>query len=451
MTKKALTEEELRIDADAVYWDISLHGESIDFDRKCMIQSIMIDKTVKGADSMTITIADPDMVYIEDDIYVEDVPISCDMNFTGRSEKVNFYGYISEITPDFAEDGSPMLELYCLDKTHLMQRVKNTQTWENVRSIDVVREKCEGYGFKLVYQEDYEYLTQESISQSDQTDIEFLEQLASEERELFVAKLVGDTFFYIKLGLLADPSVQLYYRYDAYHNNIKSFKPTIDKESKRVDVRYADINPATKDVEGYYANAATVALETQGYPVEVTEVPYGSVRYDDSANNKGSSNSDSDSAEREYRDIEYNTLRGEAELMPTVDTIGMEYMTTANVAGLGKFLSGLYYVEGVKITLDNTQGYTQYATLIKTGFGNSMKPVEMSNEVEAQSSSDFSVGDVVRFRNDSATYAHASEGVKVPTWVRNDTWKVSSVDVEGRCVLLGGIQSWAHMDDIEKV
>ena len=447
---KALTEEEKRIDADAIYWDLSLHGESIDFDRKCMVQSIVIDETVKGSDSMTITIADPDMVYIEDDIYIEDVPISCDITFQGRTEKACFYGYISEITPDFAEDGSPMIELYCLDKTHLMQRVKNTQTWENVRSIDVVREKCEGYGFKLVYQEDYEFLTQESISQSDQTDIEFLEQLASDERELFVAKLVGDTFFYIKLGLLADPSVQLYYRYDAYHNNIKSFKPTIDKESKKVDVRYADIDPATGDTTGYYANAATVALETQGYPVEVAEVPYGSVRYDDSANKKDGSSSDSDSAEREYRDIEYNTLRGEAELMPTADTIGMRYMTTANVAGFGKHLSGLYYVEGIKRTLDNSQGYSQTATLIKTGFGNSMKPVEVSAEVATESSTEYTVGDVIRFCNDNATYAHASEGMKVPAWVRSDTWKVSNVDNDGRCVLLGDIQSWVHMDDIEK-
>ena len=108
---KALTEEEKRIDADAIYWDLSLHGESIDFDRKCMIQSIVIDETVKGSDSMTITIADPDMVYIEDDIYIEDVPISCDITFQGRTEKACFYGYISEITPDFAEDGSPMIEL----------------------------------------------------------------------------------------------------------------------------------------------------------------------------------------------------------------------------------------------------------------------------------------------------------------------------------------------------
>lgn len=96
-----------------------------------------------------------------------------------------------------------------------MQRVKNTQTWNKVRSIDVIKEKCNGYGWKLVYPEDYEYIQQDSITQSGQTDIEFMEGLANDERELFVAKLIGDTFFYVRLGLLAEPSSNLYYRVDA--------------------------------------------------------------------------------------------------------------------------------------------------------------------------------------------------------------------------------------------
>ena len=79
-----------------------------------------------------------------------------------------------------------------------------------------------------------------------------------------------------------------------------------------------------------------------------------------------------------------------------------------------------------------------------------MKPVEVSAEVVAESSTEYTVGDVIRFCNDDATYAHASEGMKVPAWVRSDTWKVSNVDNDGRCVLLGDIQSWVHMDDIEK-
>lgn len=441
----------LKKDLNGIYWDLSFNGESIDFERKNYIRSIELSETVKGADTLTIQINDPDMVFIEDDFYLKDVPVSFDMWFHGYTEKASFYGYISEINIDFAEDGLPILELYCLDKTHLMQRVKNTQTWNNVRSIDVVREKCEGYGWKLVYPEDYEFLKEDSISQSDQTDIEFLEQLAGNERELFIAKLIGDTFFYIRLGLLSEPVANLYYRVNAEQNNVKSFTPTIDKETKKVDERYADIDPVTLDVDNYYANQSTVALQSQGYPIEVSAVTYGSVRYDDSGNKKESSGSNS--TERKYRDVDYNTLRGDCQLMPKGDIVGMRYMTTVNFFGLGKYLSGTYYVEGLTRTLDSENAYSQSATLIKTGFAESIKtPVKTDEVGVSEYNTNFVVGDHVRIVNENAVYAHEDEGVKIPNYVRAvKTLTVKQVDSAGNCVLIDEIYSWVHMQDIEKV
>lgn len=443
---------EQAIDVDSIYWAVSINGVNLPFEKRQSIKSIQFTETCKGSDSVTISISDPDMEFIQDDIYLEDTPMSIDMLFNGSDFKTNFYGYISTIDVDFPEDGSPALELYCLDKTHLMQRVKNTQTWDNVRSIDVVQEKCKGYGFKLVYSEDYEYLKEDSISQSNQTDIEFLESLANNERELFVAKLVGDTFFYIRLGLLADPVAQLYYRYDAKHNNVKSFQASIDKETRQVDVKYADITTATKDVDCYFANQMTVALQTQGYPVAVSSVGYGSTPYDDTAAQKNKSKSrDTNKAEREYREVEYNTLRGDAVLLPMAELLPIRSMNTINFSGIGKYLSGLYFVEGVSRILDCESGYSQTLTLIKTGFGKSMKPIVVSDEIATSTQSgEYSVGDVIRFKSDSAKYAHASAGVSVPSWVRAKTWKVTQVDTSGRCVLLGEINSWVYMNDIEK-
>lgn len=442
---------EQELDLNGIYWDFSLNGKQVDFERKKFVDNIKVSRTVKGADTLTILINDPDMVFIEDDIYIKDTPISLDMWFHGGTKKSSFYGYISEVNPDFQESGPPQLELFCLDKTHLMQRVKNTHSWGKVRSIDVVKEIVNGYGFKLIYEQNYDYL-QQDISQSDQTDIEFLERLAGDERELFVAKLIGDTFFYVRLGLLSDPSSNLYYRYDAYHNNIITFKPSIDKETKKVDERYADIDPVTLDVDNFYASEASVALQSQGYPVEVQTVTYGSVRYDDSKT-KDKNTTDTDKTERYYRNIDYNTLRGEAQLKPTDETIGIEYFQTTEVRGLGKYLSGKYFVEGVDHTLDTDNGFSISATLIKTGFGETMKPITpVSDEVATENTStDFAVGDSVRITNDSATYAHASDGVPVPAWVRKGTWRVAQLDNEGQCVLLGdGINSWVRMRDIEK-
>ena len=97
------------IDVDGIYYSVSLNGVEIPYERKISIQSIKIEETLKGADSMTITIHDPDMEFIQDDIYLKDVPISCDMNFHGSTDRASFYGYISEINPIFPENGSPSL------------------------------------------------------------------------------------------------------------------------------------------------------------------------------------------------------------------------------------------------------------------------------------------------------------------------------------------------------
>ena len=82
----------LKKDLNGIYWDLSFNGECIDFERKNYIRSIELSETVKGADTLTIQINDPDMVFIEDDFYLKDVPVSFDMWFHGYTEKASFYG-----------------------------------------------------------------------------------------------------------------------------------------------------------------------------------------------------------------------------------------------------------------------------------------------------------------------------------------------------------------------
>ena len=460
-----MDDKEQMLETDSIGINIAIRGENIPFADRENLKSLEIDKTLKGADTMTISLYDEGLRFIEDDIYCKDVPISCDMYFHGYAEKQSFYGYISEITPVFPEDGSPYVELYCLDKTHLMQRVKNTHSWHNVRSVDVVQEICAGYGWNLISTgaDEYEYLKEETISQSNQTDIEFLEQLASNERELFIAKLIGDTFFYVRLGLLTAMSMQLFYKSGAGISNVKSFSPVIDKESKRVDVKYADITLETLDRDGFLANATTVACQTQGYPVECSDVPYGSTPYNDSAQEKAyqkaksQNNSGTSEAEREYRDIEYNTLRGDVEFVPTNKTLALTYAQTVDFYGIGKYLQGLYYVEGLKYTYDSMDGFRQTATLIKTGVGDSMKSVNApepnppEQPIEPQMSVSYNSGDRVKIVGEDAVYGHADEGVRVPNEYKNTAMTVQQVDNEGGYLLLTEIYSWVRMQDVEKV
>lgn len=78
------------------------------------------------------------------------------------------------------------------------------------------------------------------------------------------------------------------------------------------------------------------------------------------------------SAEKKYNTIEYNILEGSLTFTATKDTIKLNAGDTVKIDGIGKYLSGLYYVQDVTRNISEN-GYSHTATLIKTDFGNSVK------------------------------------------------------------------------------
>lgn len=92
--------------------------------------------------------------------------------------------------------------------------------------------------------------------------------------------------------------------------------------------------------------------------------------------NAPSSSEGSDSqatAEREYIEIEMNTLTGELVLVPSPTSMRIKVNDTLRIEGLGKYLSGKYFVSGVRRSLHKDGGYSNSFTLLKTGFGDSLK------------------------------------------------------------------------------
>ena len=89
-----------------------------------------------------------------------------------------------------------------------------------------------------------------------------------------------------------------------------------------------------------------------------------------------SSNSDKNSskgnAEKKYNTIEYNILTGTLNFIATEETIKLKAGDTVELLGIGKYLSGLYYVQDITRTIGK-DGYSHSATVIKTDFGKSVK------------------------------------------------------------------------------
>lgn len=87
-----------------------------------------------------------------------------------------------------------------------------------------------------------------------------------------------------------------------------------------------------------------------------------------------SSNKDTSTGktEKQYNTIEINTLSGTLNFIVTKQTIKLKAGNTVKIKGLGKYLSGSYYVQDVTRQISSS-GYSHTATLIKTDFGKSLK------------------------------------------------------------------------------
>lgn len=239
----------------ATFYDIWISGTKLSVYKKSCINSIDIKETVIGSDVATIKITDPDFLYIEDDIFIEENTIKIKLGWDGTTYRETFEGYISAIDITFDSDGCPKLTVTCMDNTHKMNRKKKNATFSNCTSADVVKKKCAEYGFNCVIEKNYKFTKQETITQSKQTDIEFITKLAGDEVHPFTARLVGNTFYYVKMGKLGTSKMTLTYK--TYPHEIISFSPKINKETKQVEISSSSVNTNDKTKSDTTGNVDT--------------------------------------------------------------------------------------------------------------------------------------------------------------------------------------------------
>lgn len=230
----------------SIIYDVWISGTQLEMGKKACINSIDIKETVDGSDTATLQITDPDFLYIEDNIFIEDNTIKIRLGWDNTTYRVEFNGYISAIDINFDTDGCPKLTVTCMDNTHIMNRSKKNNTFKNCTSASVVKKIAQSYGFTCVIDSNYTFKVQETITQSDQTDIDFITKLAGDEVYPFTARLVGNTFYYVKKGKLQTPVMDLTYK--RYPHEIISFSPKINKETKKVEIDSASVNTSNKSV-----------------------------------------------------------------------------------------------------------------------------------------------------------------------------------------------------------
>ena len=175
--------------------------------------------------------------------------------------------------------------------------------------------------------------------------------------------------------------------------------------------------------------------------------------------NTGSSPSNSgtqNDADKDYIEAEFNILSGELKVTPSSKSIRVRVNDTINIVGLGKYLSGLYFVSSVKRSVTADGGYTHSFRLLKNGFGE-VKEYSADTQTDTRKeevtiiSSEFQVGDSVKIVGEDAVYSNAHDGVKVPEWVKKKTLTIRQISEDRTRVLLMPIYSWIYVKYIQKV
>lgn len=253
-------------------YGLTINGKELGAERLMFVTNMEIKHNV-GTDTCDFTVSDPNFYFIEDNIYKRDSPIQASISLLGVPEtnnytKIYFDGYISIVDINFPNDGAPTLQISCIDKaTHLMTRKKWRRSWEDVTSSQVVSEIAKEMGFKCYVESDYPFPLQASIIQDGKTNMEFLEELAGKELELFVINPVVNSdgsviLYYVIKGHINE---QFYYSlgYKAssgkdekdemkWHNyDIINFTPRINIETRREEEKEEGINADNKDNESF--------------------------------------------------------------------------------------------------------------------------------------------------------------------------------------------------------
>ena len=131
-------------------------------------------------------------------------------------------------------------------------------------------------------------------------------------------------------------------------------------------------NPAT----GTWSQSSTTSIDISSIADKNNS---GGDNLTSSSSDKSSSTG---SVEQKYNTIEMNTLSGTLNFIVTKETIKLKAGDTVKLAGLGKYLSGDYYVKDITRQISSS-GYSHSATLIKTNFGSSLKVSTKKDVVKA--------------------------------------------------------------------
>lgn len=255
------------------FFSIKVAGRELSEEKYKFVEEVTYEDHATGSDICSVTISDPNFEFISDPVFVTKAPFVLTGGYKLKNRKL-LDGFISAVDYIFPEDNTPQFVIHAMDKSHKMDGLLKKRTWKNKSRLDVAKLIAQENGFTFSGQSNkLSTKKEETISQSNQTDIEFIIGLA-EECEMLVYVKDNKVHFHER-NYAQYSSVTLAYRQNPF--DIISFSPRVVQKDIPEEETESDISDKGKKETGKAdSSTPTKTPANSGKPLSQVQKDYGS-------------------------------------------------------------------------------------------------------------------------------------------------------------------------------
>jgi hypothetical protein len=233
------------------FW-IEINGKRLTDVQHKFIEEVVYEDHATGSDICSVTISDPNFEFISDPIFAKSTKFKLIGGYLMK-HRTMLDGFISAVDYIYPQDNTPQLSIYAMDKSHILDRKEKKRKWENKTPFQIVQLIAQEYG--LAFDGKANKLAtkkEESISQSNETDMSLLMGLADQCEMLVYVK--GNTLYFHERNYGSEPQAVLKYRQAPF--DIIEFTPRFIQKDAPIEEDEQNINSKGETEKGK-ANEST--------------------------------------------------------------------------------------------------------------------------------------------------------------------------------------------------
>jgi len=163
---------------------IHLDGNKLQGEEAGAILGIRVFQTRSGASAFEVIVSDPDLKWQGKPTFTDCKEVRIELGEAGKLKQV-FDGEVTAWRTELERSGPTVLVLRGLDRSHRMMRARKTKTYANASPIDCAKQIAADYGLTPKTRAGAPPPVKTFRFQANQTDFEFLRQMADLEGYMF--------------------------------------------------------------------------------------------------------------------------------------------------------------------------------------------------------------------------------------------------------------------------